>query len=106
MRPGRARAAEWQPYKIHLINGSDDTHTFSAAGFFKAIVLRKVVVNGAEKPNLSDDGATLDEHQQADLNFVRKAKRPSISAWGVFAWLCVWRRLVAGVGFEPTTFRL
>ena len=65
--PAELTLQRGQPYKIHLINGSDDTHTFSAAGFFKAVVLQKVVVNSAEKPNLSDDGVTLDEHQQADL---------------------------------------
>lgn len=69
-RPAEFALQSGQPYKIHLTNGSDDTHTFSSAGFFKAVALQKVVVNGVEASGLSDDGVTLDENQQADLYLV------------------------------------
>jgi len=68
--PAELTLQSGQPYKIHLTNGSDDTHTFSSAGFFKAVALQKVVVNGVEAPSVSDDGVTLKEHQQADLYLV------------------------------------
>ena len=68
--PSELTLQSGQPYKIHLTNGSDDTHTFSSAGFFKAVALQKVVVNGVEATSLKDDGVTLDENQQADLYVV------------------------------------
>jgi len=68
--PAEITLQSGQPYKIHLTNASDDTHTFNSAGFFKAVALQKVVVNGVESTSLKDDGVALDENQQADLYVV------------------------------------
>jgi len=59
-----------QPYRIHLVNESGHTHTFSSADFFKTAAVQKVVVDGNESAGLDGDGVTLKANQQADLYLV------------------------------------
>jgi uncharacterized cupredoxin-like copper-binding protein len=59
-----------QPYKLHLVNNADDTHTFSSDTFFQAIAVRKVVRNGVSAPGVTGKGIPLGPHEQADLFFV------------------------------------
>jgi uncharacterized cupredoxin-like copper-binding protein len=59
-----------QPYKLHLVNNEDETHTFSSHTLFQAIAVQKVVQNGTEKPAVDKEGIVLGPNQQADLYFV------------------------------------
>jgi uncharacterized cupredoxin-like copper-binding protein len=59
-----------QPYKLHLVNNEDETHTFSSDSLFQAIAVQKVVQNGVEKPGITGEGITLGPKEQADLYFV------------------------------------
>jgi uncharacterized cupredoxin-like copper-binding protein len=58
-----------QPYKLHLVNSADDTHTFNSDTLFQAIAVQKVVQNGAEKP-VTGNSIVLGPNEQADLYFV------------------------------------
>jgi len=68
--PADLSLRQGRPYKIHLTNESGSTHTFSSGDFFKAVAVQKVVLNGVESPSVSEDGITLEGHQQADLYLV------------------------------------
>jgi uncharacterized cupredoxin-like copper-binding protein len=59
-----------QPYKLHLVNNSNDTHTFSSGDFFKAVAVQKVVQKGAETPGLTGNGISMGPNEQADLYLV------------------------------------
>ncbi|HEY4165015.1 MAG TPA: cupredoxin domain-containing protein [Dongiaceae bacterium] len=59
-----------QPYKLHLVNSEDETHTFNSDTLFQAIAVQKVVQNGSEKPGVTGNSIVLGPNEQADLYFV------------------------------------
>jgi uncharacterized cupredoxin-like copper-binding protein len=59
-----------QPYKIHLVNNSSDTHTFSSKDLFSAVAVQKVEKGGVTQPSLQDKSVSLAPNEQADLYLV------------------------------------
>jgi uncharacterized cupredoxin-like copper-binding protein len=59
-----------QPYKLHLANSSDDTHTFSSDTLFSAVAVQKLVRGTGESTSIPADGVSLAPHEQADLYIV------------------------------------
>jgi len=59
-----------QPYKLHLVNTSSDTHTYSSDDLFSAVVVQKVVRAGIETPGIAKDGVSLGPNEEADLFLV------------------------------------
>ncbi len=59
-----------QPYRLHLTNTSNDTHTYSSDDLFGAVAVQKVVRAGVETPGIIGNGVSLEPNEEADLFIV------------------------------------
>jgi plastocyanin len=68
--PANLTLARDQPYKIHLVNSSGNTHTFSSDDLFAAIALRNVQKGAVSQTSIQGNGISLARDRQADLYLV------------------------------------
>jgi uncharacterized cupredoxin-like copper-binding protein len=68
--PPNLTLARDQPYKIHLVNSSGNTHTFSSNDLFGAIALRNVQRGSGSQASIQGNGISLARDEQADLYLV------------------------------------
>jgi uncharacterized cupredoxin-like copper-binding protein len=68
--PANLSLARGQAYKLHLVNSSGHTHTFSSDDLFGAVAVQKVQRGVRSQTSIHGNGISLARDEEADLYLV------------------------------------